>query len=124
MLQVTDPVSLPTELSERGTAGIQQGWQTGDDYWPGQGRPRCPGHLAEGMVHLQLFLQLVNLVVGQLQHVGLEPTAAQGAEGHVEPLLLGGVGRDPVCRQGIQSDNSVLRKMDQASGIRSQDQPP
>ena len=54
--------------------GIQQGWQTRDDYWLGQGRPRCPGHLTEGMVHLQLFLQLVNLVVGQLQHVGLGPS--------------------------------------------------
>ena len=103
---------------------IQQGWGTGDGFWPGRGRPRCPGHPGEGTVHLQLLLQPVDLVVGQLQHVGLESTATQGAEGHVESRLLGGVGRNPVRRQGVQSHNSVLGQMGRVSGTRAQDQPP
>lgn len=88
---------------------IQQGWGTGMASGLA-GDPGVPVTQVRARFTCNSSLQPVDLVVGQLQHVGLESTAAQGAEGHVEPHLLSGVGHEPVCRQGIQSHNSVPGK--------------
>lgn len=118
----SQPISLSARISGRGTgdsAGV--GGLGGDDL-----AAISLGVMATHVrvLHLQLFLHPLSLVVVQLQHVGLDPTAACVVKGHIELPFLSGVGSDPVCRQGVQGDHCVLGRLDQNSGTWSQDHPP